>query len=50
MNDREREMWVLNDEPLYRWFQVTGWSMRRFIREKRKGIDEYLQATKEGRR
>lgn len=35
MNDREREMWVLNDEGLYTWWQSSRQSMRAFIRENR---------------
>lgn len=50
MNDREREMWVLNDEGLYMRRQNTGLSMRRFLREYREEIDAVIKAAlgKEG--
>ena len=40
MNDSEREDWVSNDEGLYDMWQRSGKSMRAFIRENRKLIDE----------
>jgi len=45
-NDDERAQWVLNYEPLYRWFIVqprrggrSEPSMTRFVRENRAEID-----------
>lgn len=35
INDRERRMWVENDEPLYRWWQSTGIGLYRFMNENR---------------
>jgi len=35
MNDRERELWVLNDESLYNWHQSSRQPMREFIKENR---------------
>jgi hypothetical protein len=43
-NDREREMWVLNDEGLYRWHYSTGLSMRAFLRKFRTEIDYHIDA------
>lgn len=41
-NDRERELWVLNDEGLHSWWKSTRMSMRQFIRENRQEIDEAI--------
>jgi len=41
-NDSERELWVLNDEGLYNWQRFSGKSMRKFIREHRREIDEII--------
>lgn len=38
-NDRERELWVMNDEGLYRWWRSSGLSKQKFIRENRAEID-----------
>lgn len=38
MNDAEREMWVLNDESLYRWWKSERCSMRAFIRANREEL------------
>jgi hypothetical protein len=39
LNDREREMWVNNDEGLYSWFRSSRLSMREFLRQNRAEID-----------
>lgn len=39
MNNREREMWIDNDERLYKWWQGSGLSMTVFIKENREEID-----------
>jgi len=39
MNDRERELWVKNDEGLYRFWRSTRLSMRNFLRQYRDEID-----------
>lgn len=41
-NDKEREIWVLNHEPLYRWWRSERNSMRAFIRLNRSGIDQVI--------
>jgi len=41
-NDQERELWVLNDEGLYNWQRSSKMSMRKFIREHRKEIDDII--------
>jgi len=38
-NDKEREMWVMNWEPLYLWWKVSRCGITKFIRENRKDID-----------
>lgn len=43
MNDREREMWTLNDESLYDWWKSTRLSMRNFLRKHRTELDEAIQ-------
>jgi hypothetical protein len=45
MNDRERELWVMNDEGLYTWWRSTKLSMRGFLRENRKELDSYINKT-----
>jgi len=42
MNNIERWMWVLNSEGLWQHWKQTGYSKRRFIRECRTEIDEYI--------
>ena len=39
MNNRERELWIQNDEGLYKWFISSHRSMTRFIRENRYELD-----------
>ena len=43
MNDRERELWVLNDELLYNWWKSTCKGIRRFIRDNRKDLTDYIK-------
>ena len=42
MNDKERELWVLNDEFLYSWWRSTGKGITTFVRENRKKITECI--------
>lgn len=42
LNDKERELWVLNDEGLYNWQRSSRLSMRNFIRENRAELDAYI--------
>lgn len=44
MNDREREMWVENDQSLYVFRRQTRLSMRQFIRTYRAEIDSVISA------
>ena len=44
MNDREREMWVLNHEPLYLAHKASRLSMRKFLRTQRAEIDAAIDA------
>jgi hypothetical protein len=39
MNNREREMWIDNDEGLYSWWLSSRQSKRVFIQENRAEID-----------
>ncbi len=45
LNDREREMWVMNDEGWYRRWQRFRGSMRSFLRENRTELDQYIRGT-----
>ena len=42
MNNQERELWILNDEGLYLWWQDSGQSNRNFINDNREEIDQYI--------
>lgn len=44
LNDAEREMWVLNDEGLYRRQRSSRQGMREFIRKHRAEIDEVIRS------
>ena len=39
MNNRERELWVNNDEGLYGWWKESRQPMRTFIKDNRAEID-----------
>jgi hypothetical protein len=47
MNDREREMWVLNDEVLYEhhehWKRRNKGGMRGYLKEHREVIDAWIR-------
>jgi hypothetical protein len=42
MDDKEREMWVMNDEEIYNWWQATGQGVTTFIRQNRKELTELI--------
>jgi hypothetical protein len=42
LNDEERRLWVLNDETLYNAQRVSGFSVKRYVREFREEIDEHI--------
>ena len=44
-NDRERRMWVMNDEGMYNWFtsQRPRVGITTFIRNNRQEIDEAIE-------
>ena len=44
MNNSEREMWIQNDEGLYRWWKSTRLSMRKFIQEYKVEIDTAIDS------
>ncbi len=44
LNDRERSMWVDNDQSLYLWWLSTGLAKRRFIRKHRAELDRLILA------
>lgn len=50
INDKERELWVANDEGLYLEQRRSRLSMRAFIRENRELIDEVIRNVTEGRK
>ena len=43
LNDKDREQWIMNDEGLYNWFRSSRLSMRNFIRQNRKELDECIK-------
>lgn len=43
MNDRERVLWVENDESLYRWRLSERMYVWAFVRKFRKEITEYIK-------
>jgi len=43
MNDRERELWVRNDEGLYSWWRGSRQPMRAFLRENRTELDAAIR-------
>jgi len=48
MNNSEREDWVMNDEGLYDWWKSSKMSLRKFIKENRKEIDEAIRRVTDG--
>ena len=42
MNDKERAMWIDNDEYLYDMKRHSGYSMKAFIKLNRQKIDEII--------
>lgn len=50
INDRERELWVNNDEGLYRWYQSErrqGGGLRAFIKRHRAEIDTAIHSVRD---
>lgn len=43
MNDKERKLWLFNDEGLYRWWKASGLNGREFIKRHRAEIDEVIR-------
>jgi len=48
INNAEREMWVNNDEGLYRWWKREGGSLRDFIKNNREEIDALIERATDG--
>jgi hypothetical protein len=48
MNDKERAMWIDNDEGFYNWWKGTGMSKRAFMRSHRKELDEAINRITSG--
>ena len=48
MNDEERRLWVLNDEPLYRWWKEEKGDIHKFLKKHRKEIDATIHARLHG--
>lgn len=44
MNDRERELWVLNDEGLYNWWKSERprVTLKKFIKDNREELTECI--------
>lgn len=43
MNNRERELWVLNDEGIYNWFKSSRLCMTKFIKVNRDELDRIIK-------
>jgi hypothetical protein len=43
MNNRERQMWIDNDEGLYNWFKSSRCSMTQFIKDNKDEIDACIK-------
>ena len=50
MNDRERSLWVDNDEGLYTWWRQSRLTKGQFIRQNRKVITEAIERARDGAR
>ncbi|MFA5759149.1 MAG: hypothetical protein WC942_07335 [Clostridia bacterium] len=48
MNDKEREMWVMNDEGLYSMWKRSKLSKRNFIKTNRVFIDKVINNVSSG--
>ena len=44
MNNKEREMWIINDEGMYNWWKSTKLSKANFIKENKQEIDAAIKA------
>lgn len=42
LNDKERKMWVINDEGLYMWWKSERVGITTFIKANRKQLDECI--------
>jgi aspartate/tyrosine/aromatic aminotransferase len=42
MDDKERRMWVMNDEELYSWWHSERKSMSNFIKEHRQELTNII--------
>ena len=42
MNNNERELWIMNDEGLYNWYESTRLSITQFIKDNKDEIDEVI--------
>ncbi len=41
--NRERELWIQNDEGLYKWWKSSGQSMRDFIQDNKEEINAAIK-------
>ncbi len=44
INDEERRLWILNLEPLYRWWRASGLGIYSFIKLHREDIGRVILA------
>jgi aspartate/tyrosine/aromatic aminotransferase len=42
MDDKERQMWVMNDEGLYRWWKSERKGISDFIKEHRQELTDII--------
>lgn len=50
MNDRERTLWIDNDEGLYNWWRSSGMNKEHFIKVNRAEIDECIENVTTGKK
>ena len=43
LNNEERRLWIMNDEPLYLWWRKSGQEIVAFVKEKQKEIDAIIE-------
>lgn len=50
MNNKERNLWIDNDEGLYNWWKSSRQSKAQFIRENREEIDAAIENMLSGKK
>ena len=48
MNDKERAMWIDNEEGFYNWWKQSRLSKRAFMRQNREALDQAINRVASG--